>query len=96
MKFLENLIGKTNFQKIFQDYIIRFTKQSISYHDYINVFTEHVNKLYSEKESEEILKKIDWEKWIFSKGELIVKMEFSKNKFFDKKKFRNKMGRNRK
>jgi leukotriene-A4 hydrolase len=78
LKYLENLIGKENFQIIFRDYIIRFTNQSITYKDYINVFEENVKKIYGDQ-SKEILKKIDWNKSIFSKGDLTEKVEFSNN-----------------
>lgn len=71
------MIGKKNFQTIFREYIIRFTNESITYKDYINVFEEQIKKIYG-NDSDEILKKIDWDKWIFSKGDLIEKVEFSK------------------
>jgi len=76
--YIENLIGKENFQKIFQEYIKRFTKKSVSYHDYINVFNEKVKEMYSEKESEEIFQKLDWNKWIFTPGRVTEKIEFRK------------------
>lgn len=78
MKYIENLIGKANFQKIFQEYIKRFTRKSVSYHDYIDVFNEKVKEFYGEKEAEEILKRIDWNKWIFTPGLVCEKIEFSK------------------
>lgn len=79
LKYLEKLIGKENFQTIFRDYIIKFTNKSITYKDYISVFEEHVKKIYG-NQADEILKKIDWDRWIFSKGDLIEKVEFSKIK----------------
>lgn len=84
MKYLENLIGKENFQKVFREYIIKFTNKSVSYQDYINVFNEHVEKIYGKKESEEILNKIDWNKWLFTTGDVIEKIELSKKKFLVK------------
>lgn len=76
LKYLENLIGKENFQKIFRDYIKRFARKSVSYHDYINVFNENIKNLYSEKEADEILKIVDWEKWIFTCGEVHEHLDF--------------------
>ncbi len=78
LKYLEKLVGKENFQTIFRDYIIKFTNKSITYIDYISVFEEHVKKIYG-NQADEILKKIDWDRWIFSKGDLIQKVEFSNN-----------------
>lgn len=79
MKYLENLIGKENFQVIFRDYIIRFTNKSVSYQDYINIFNENIKRIYGEKESENIIKKVDWEKWLFTPGDVTEKIELSKN-----------------
>ncbi len=78
MKYLENIIGKENFQVVFRDYIIKFTNKSVSSQDYINVFNENVKRIYGEKESENIFHKIDWQKWLFTPGDVIEKIELSK------------------
>jgi len=78
LKFIENLIGKNNFQKIFQEYVIKFTKKSVSYYDYIEIFNEKVKEIYGEVGAEKILNSIDWNKWIFTPGLVIEKLEFSK------------------
>lgn len=75
MKFIENLVGKENFQAIFREYIARFTKKSVTYNDYINVFNEKVKEIYGEK-ADEIFIKIDWNKWIFTPGLVCEKIEF--------------------
>ena len=81
MKYLENLVGKKNFQLIFREYIIKFTNKSVSFKDYIEVFTVNLNKLYNKEMCQEIQSKINWEKWIFSPGEVCENIEYS-NFFF--------------
>ena len=79
MKFIENLIGKKNFQIIFQAYIKKFTKKSICYQDYIEIFEEKIREIYIEEEKiQEILGKIKWQEWIHKTGALIEKIEFRK------------------
>lgn len=78
LKFIENLIGKKNFQEIFQAYIVKFTKKSICYQDYIEIFEEKVKEIYKEK-SPEILSAIRWKEWIHNTGPVIEKLEFRKN-----------------
>lgn len=76
LKYLENLVGKENFQHIFRDYIIKFTHQSISHLDYISVFEVNVKAIYGEK-ADDILNQINWDKWIFSPGQVHEKIELS-------------------
>jgi len=83
LKYIENLIGKANFQKIFQEYIVRFTKKSVSYNEYINVFNEKIKEIYGEKEAEEVFQMIDWNKWIFTPGLVCKKLQFSINILFN-------------
>ncbi len=40
------------------------------------MFTEYVRVTFGEK-SEQILEKVDWDRWIFSTGKLFEKVEYS-------------------
>ena len=79
LKFIENLIGKKNFQLIFQAYIEKFTKKSICYQDYIEIFEGKIREIYKDEEKiQEIFGKIKWQEWIHKTGALIEKLDFRK------------------
>jgi leukotriene-A4 hydrolase len=65
---LEQLVGEVNFQKILQNYIKKFRLTSITYTDFKQLFESEVKLLFDQENSEKILSKIDWEKWIKHAG----------------------------
>ena len=72
--YLESLIGKNDFQNIMKNYIDKYKFLSIDYNGFKNVYEDYVkNKV---NKGEEILKEIDWEKWINSKGKPFYKFNF--------------------
>ena len=74
--YLETLVGKLNFQHIMQKYVTEFALKSVDYHAFKGVFEAMVKDIYKEKANEEVLSKIDWEKWITSRGKPIKSFEF--------------------
>jgi leukotriene-A4 hydrolase len=72
--YLESLIGKNDFQNIMKNYIDKFKFLSIDYNGFKNVYEDYVKK--NVNKGEEILKEIDWEKWINSKGKPFYKFNF--------------------
>jgi leukotriene-A4 hydrolase len=54
--------------------------QSIDYNDWKNYFTSKVKELFSASEADNILKKVDWDTWIYSPGLPPIKNDFS-NKY---------------
>lgn len=78
MKFIENLIGKENFQKILRIYLAKYAYKSITYEDYLSTFNEELEKLYTKEESKNIQSKINWDKWVNLPGYPLEKIELSK------------------
>ena len=54
-----------------QKYVTEFALKSVDYHAFKGVFEAMVKDIYKEKANEEVLSKIDWEKWITSRGKPI-------------------------
>jgi leukotriene-A4 hydrolase len=76
--FLESLVGKDNFQKILQKWLTDFAYKSIVFQDFRNLFEQQVKTLFELSKSEEILKQIDWEAWMYTPGKTLIKHNFSK------------------
>lgn len=74
--YLETLVGKLNFQHVMQKYVTDFALKSVDYTAFKGVFEGMVKDIYKDKAEEEVLSKIDWEKWITSKGKPIKTFEF--------------------
>jgi leukotriene-A4 hydrolase len=77
LRYLEALIGKEDFQKLLVLYINKYTYKSVTWIDFKLTFTDFVSETYSDK-AEEILSKIDWEGWVKTTGEPLIKPEFCK------------------
>ena len=81
--YLESIVNPESnidlFRKILRQYFTTFKYKSIKYEDFKDFFIEKINEELPEK-AEEILKKIDWEKWIIAPGFPPVKNDFS-NKY---------------
>lgn len=75
--YLETLVGKENFRKILQAYILKYSLKSISHEEFRETFEENVKLIYADK-AEEILHKVEWDKWIKTRGYPIIDVEFSK------------------
>ena len=75
--YIEGLINEEKMQKFLQKFIQNFKYKSIDFYDFQNLF---INFCKEEKLDNE-LAQIDWQKWIFDKGECPVINDFS-NKYF--------------
>ena len=81
--YLESIVNPESdidlFRKILRQYFNKFKYKSIKYEDFKEFFIGKINEELPGK-AEEILDKIDWEKWIFAPGFPPVKNDFS-NKY---------------
>jgi leukotriene-A4 hydrolase len=75
--YLESLTGKDIFRQIMKSYISTFRLQSIEYTDWKNHFINEVNSRFDKESALNILKKVDWDTWIFTPGYPIVKNDFN-------------------
>ncbi len=60
-----------------KSYISTFRLQSIEYTDWKNHFINEVNSRFDKESALNILKKVDWDTWIFTPGYPIVKNDFN-------------------
>ena len=66
--FMANLLNsKADFQAIIQAYIKKYSKQSVTYEAFKEVYTNWVRDNYKD-EADNVLNKIDWELWINKPG----------------------------
>lgn len=77
---METLVGKEYFQKILQKYISTYALKSVTHLEFKGVFEEMVKEKFKEKAESDILSKIDWEKWLKSTGQLVMKFPYD-NKY---------------
>ena len=81
--YLESIVNPESdidlFRKILRQYFTTFKYKSIKYEDFKEFFITKIKEELPEK-SEEILDKIDWEKWVVAPGFPPVKNDFS-NKY---------------
>ena len=75
--YIEGLIKEEKMQKFLQNFVQKFKYKSIDFYDFQNLF---INFCKEEKLDNE-LAQIDWQKWIFGRGECPVTNDFS-NKYF--------------
>ena len=78
--YLETLVGKDLFQKILQQYINEYALKSVDYTAFKGVFERMVKDNFKDKAESDVLSKIDWDKWLYSRGKLFMNFEF-KNKY---------------
>lgn len=74
--YLESLVGKKNFQSIMQAYVTEFALKSVDYTAFKGIYERIVKELYKEKAEQEVLSKIDWDKWVNSKGFPVKTFQF--------------------
>ena len=83
--YLQDLVNSKSeidlFRKILRQYFTEFKFQSVNYLDFKNLFIEIVKKELP-SEADNILKEIDWEKWIEVPGKPPKEIDFS-NKYAD-------------
>ena len=65
--FIEKLIGKEIFQEVMRKYIKKYRLKSVDHTAFKGVLEEVIKEKYKEK-ADEIIGKIDWDKWLYEKG----------------------------
>ena len=81
LAYLENLTGADSFQGFLREYIMTFRGQSINSMQFKTNFLDFVQKNCT-KNSSEINKTIDWDKWFFGVGLPPVSMNFSGDEIY--------------
>lgn len=76
MYYLETLLGDDIMHKIMSDYFNEFAYQSIDTEKFINFLKEKMKKYLTEKNFTEIIKKVEWEKWLKGTEKLPVEFNF--------------------
>ena len=66
--YIEKLIGKENFKEVMRKYIKKYRYKSVDYTAFKEVLENTIKEKYDNKESEKIIKEIDWDKWLYEKG----------------------------
>lgn len=64
--YLESLVGEGNFQNFLRAYMHRFAKQSPVYEELVGFFSSYI--VDNLKNSSEVLRKVDWNEWIWQPG----------------------------
>ena len=65
--FIEKLIGKEIFQEVMRKYIKKYRLKSVDHTAFKGVLEEVIKEKCKEK-ANEIIGKIDWDKWLYEKG----------------------------
>jgi leukotriene A-4 hydrolase/aminopeptidase len=69
----KKIVGSTEkFEAFLKSYFTKFARKSISEHDMKKYFIEYFTPIIGEEK----LKKIDWDAWLYSSGDLPIKNEF--------------------
>ena len=66
--YIEKLIGKDKFKEIMQRYIKKYRYKSVDHTAFKEVLEEFIKEKYEENEANEIIEKIEWDKWLYEKG----------------------------
>ena len=74
--YIEKLIGKDVFKEVMQKYIKKYRLKSVDHTAFKGVLEEVIKEKFKEK-ADEIIGKIDWEKWLYEKGIPKYTNEFS-------------------
>lgn len=76
LRYLESILGKTNFQNLLRTYINKFAYKSVSWIDFKLTFQDFAIEIYGESQAQQTLSKIDWDNWVKTTGEPFIKQEF--------------------
>jgi len=53
--------------------------KSVSHHDFRKIYEDEVKIIFGSNAENDVLSKIEWDKWITTNGQPIKTFEFSKN-----------------
>ena len=74
--YIEKLIGKEIFREVMRKYIKKYRLKSVDYTAFKGVLEDVIKNKFKE-EGENIIKKIEWDKWLYEKGIPKYKNDFS-------------------
>ena len=66
--YLESLDGEEKFQKFFNTWLTKYQFKSVNWDDLRQTFEAHLNSVWTSSQAKDIIKKIDWVKWIEGPG----------------------------
>ena len=74
--YIEKLIGKENFREVMRKYIKKYRYKSVDHTAFKEVLEDLIKEKYKD-EAENLINKIDWDKWLYEKGIPNYTNEFS-------------------
>lgn len=66
--YLESLDGEDKFQKFYNHWLTKWRYLSVSSDDFRQTFEEHLYSVWTNAQAKDIIKKIDWVKWLEGTG----------------------------
>ena len=66
--FIEKLIGKEIFKEVMQKYIKKYRYKSVDYTAFKQELENIINEKFDKTKAEKIIKKINWDKFLYEKG----------------------------